>query len=96
MRLVDDGLGAFGVGDGVFDRPRVEVEFIGEILEDRVVGVVDVAPHQGVVGGEAVRYRRELEVILGLAFAPDPAADVGHPIIMSAPRPTPRIRCTDV
>jgi predicted methyltransferase MtxX (methanogen marker protein 4) len=67
VSVVDDGLGLFGFGDRVLDRPVVEPEFLREVLEDRVVRGVDVAPHQRVVLGEVVADRRELEVVPRLA-----------------------------
>ena len=74
MRAVDDGLGAFRIGDRVLHRPAVELEFVGQVLEDRVVGVVDVAPHQGVVLTEVVRDGGELEIVLRLAASPHSAS----------------------
>ncbi|MGB0438124.1 MAG: hypothetical protein ACPGIJ_14340 [Mycobacterium sp.] len=59
------------------------MQILGEFLEDRVVRVVDVAPHQSAFGGQVLRHRREREVVLGVAVAPDPASDVGHPVIIS-------------
>ena len=76
---VDDGLGAFGFRDRVLHRPRVQAQFLRQVLEDRVVGVVDVAPHQRVVLDQVVRDRREVEIVLRLAGPPHPASDVRHP-----------------
>ena len=86
VRLVGGGLGAFGDGDRVLDRPGVQMQLLSEIFQDCVVGVVDVTPHQGVVGGQAVRDRRELEIVLRFAVAPDSASDAGHRIIIAAGR----------
>ena len=78
VRLVDGGLGAFGVGDRVLDGPVVQAEFAREVLERGVVGVVDVGPHQGVGLDEVVGDRSELEVVLRLSGPPHPAAYVAH------------------
>ena len=86
MCAVDDGFGAFGFGDGVLDRPGVQPQLLGEVTEDRVVGVVDVAPHQRVVVGEVVGDCREVEIVLRLAASPHPAPDLAHVTIMAATR----------
>ena len=47
-----------------------------------MVGVVDVGPHQGVVGGEAVRDGREGEAVRRFAPHPHPSAHLGHGAII--------------
>jgi hypothetical protein len=55
VRPVHHGFGAFGLADGVLDRPAVQVEFLREVGQRLLVGIEDVAPDQGVVLDEVVR-----------------------------------------
>ena len=60
-----------------------QAQLLGQILQNRVVRIVDVAPHQRVLFDQVVRDRRKVEIVLRLAGPPHSASDVRHPIIIA-------------
>ena len=67
VRGIDGGLHPLRGRHRVLHRPGVETQFLREIGERSVVGLVQVHPHQGVFFSEVIGDAVELEIVLKLS-----------------------------